>query len=150
MCWWSVRYQRTMQTLMLVVLCEILLCIPNTWFCYCKIFPVVYVASRHFVILFIFLYVNLCSCADQRKLFNKMYSLIELKEQFPKTKFGCFEYLCYLLLIAWHCVTFLLLTTGFNGSHFTWRSVNLNFIVICLLVNLVFNVIISSLHPSMG
>lgn len=51
----------------LVVLCEILLCFLTLDFVTVKYFPVVYVASRHFIILFIFLYVNHCSSSDQGK-----------------------------------------------------------------------------------
>lgn len=50
-----------------VDLCEILLCFLTLDFVTVKYFPVVYVALRHFVILFIFLYTDLRSCSEQRK-----------------------------------------------------------------------------------
>lgn len=48
----------------LMVLCEILLCFLTLDFVTVKYFPVVYVALRHFIILFLFLYANHCSYSD--------------------------------------------------------------------------------------
>lgn len=69
----------------LVVLCKIkFVFFLKLDFVTVKYFPVVcvYVASRHFIILFIFLYIScVYSCSDQEKIILKrqMYILIELK-----------------------------------------------------------------------